>query len=100
LWVAAILPWLETGVGVSLLLGVWQQGGALLAVVLFGLFTVVQSLAAGQGLKIPCGCAAGNAPEYTSYWKAAESALLLLAAVLVCAASLPLPGQSQSTDGR
>src|SRR5439155_23085067 len=54
LWFAAILPWLEVGVGASLVLGIWSQGGALLAVFLFGLFTVAQASAAGQGLKIPC----------------------------------------------
>src|SRR5437870_431485 len=63
LWIASILPWIEVGVGLSLVLGVWQQGGALLAVVLFGMFTAAQASAAGEGLKIPCGCAAGNAPE-------------------------------------
>jgi uncharacterized membrane protein YphA (DoxX/SURF4 family) len=90
LWVATVLPWLEVGVGLSLVLGVWQLGGALLAVALFSVFTVAQASAAGEGLKIPCGCAAGNAPEYTSYWKVAESAALLLAAGVVLVGSLTM----------
>jgi putative oxidoreductase len=90
LWIASILPWLEVGVGLSLVSGVWQTGGALLAVVLFSVFTVAQASAAAEGLKIPCGCAAGNAPVYTSYWKVAESAAMLVGACLVLVGSLAL----------
>jgi hypothetical protein len=77
-------------VGVSLVSGVWQQGGACLAVLLFGVFTVAHVLTAGEGLKIPCGCAVGNAPEYTSYWKVAESGLMLVGGGLVFVGSLTL----------
>jgi uncharacterized membrane protein YphA (DoxX/SURF4 family) len=87
-WIAVFLPWLEVGVGVSLVLGFWQQGGAFLAVVLLAVFTLAEASAVGQGLKIPCGCAIGNAPEYTSYWKVAESGLMLMAASLVFVSSL------------
>jgi putative oxidoreductase len=90
LWLASILPWLEVGVGLSLVSGVWQTGGALLAVVLFSVFTVAQASAAAEGLKIPCGCAAGNAPVYTSYWKVAESAAMLGGACLLLLGSLAL----------
>jgi putative oxidoreductase len=90
LWVASVLPWLELSVGVSLVLGVWLQGGALLAVLLSGVFTLAQASAAGEGLKIPCGCAAGNTPTYTSYWTVAESAGLFAAACLVFAGSVML----------
>jgi uncharacterized membrane protein YphA (DoxX/SURF4 family) len=101
-WIAAILPWLEVAVGASLVLGVWQQGGAFLAVVLFGVFTVAHASAAGEGLKIPCGCgAAGSAPQFTSYWKVVESGLMLLAAGLVFVGSLTWSSrhESGSTEG-
>ena len=89
-WIAATLPWIEVGVGASLILGVWQVGGALLAVLLFTVFTVAQASAAAQGLKIPCGCAAGSPPEFTSGWKVVESGLMLLAAGLVFVRALAL----------
>jgi putative oxidoreductase len=90
LWIASILPWLEVGAGLSLVSGIWQTGGAVMAVALFSVFTVAQASAAGEGLKIPCGCAAGNSPVYTSYWKVAESALLLAGACVVLLGSLAL----------
>jgi hypothetical protein len=87
-WIAATVPWLEVGVGASLVSGVWCQGGALLAAALFGVFMVTQASAAAQGLKIPCGCGVGDASEYTSYWKVAEAGLMFLAAGLVFVDSL------------
>ncbi len=95
-WLTAVLPWLEVGVGASLILGVWLQGGALLSVVLFAVFTAARASAAAEGLKIPCGCAAGNEPEFISYWQVAQSALMLLAAGLVFIGSLTLTSLHES----
>jgi hypothetical protein len=87
---------LEVGVGVSLVLGFWQQGGALIAVVLLGVFTLAEASAVGQGLKIPCGCAIGDAPEYTSHWKVAESGLMLMAASLAFVGSFTVSTRSDA----
>ncbi len=59
LLIARALPWLEVVIGVSLVGGAWCRGGAILAIALFSVFTVAQAMAAGEGLKIPCGCAVG-----------------------------------------
>ena len=87
-WLAATLPWLEVGVGISLIVGVWQPGGAFLALTLCTMFTVAQASAAAEGLRIPCGCAVGNTPEFVSYWKVGQTALLASAAALVFVGSL------------
>lgn len=98
LWIARLLPWLEVCVGGSLVFGVWELGGSMAAVCLFSVFTVAQASAAAQGLKIPCGCAIGTEPEFTSGWKVVESALMLAAAGFVFAGSrmLALPRDSAS----
>jgi putative oxidoreductase len=80
LWIAVALPWLEVSVGASMVAGVWCGGGALVAVALSCVFVCAESSAVAQGLKIPCGCAIGDAPEYTSWWKVAEAGLMVLAA--------------------
>src|SRR5438132_13166595 len=59
LWIATLVPWLEVVVGLSLVSGVCQRGGALLALLLLGVFTVAKTFAVAGGLKIACGCVAG-----------------------------------------
>jgi putative oxidoreductase len=54
--VAIVLPWVEIVVGVSLLLGVYTQGGALLASGLMGIFLLALAISLVRGLDISCGC--------------------------------------------
>jgi uncharacterized membrane protein YphA (DoxX/SURF4 family) len=93
-WIAATLPWLEVAVGASIVSGVWCRGGALLASALSCVFMLAQGSAVAQGLKIPCGCAIRDAPEYTSSWKVAEAGLMFLAASFVFVGSLTRSSRS------
>jgi len=53
---AIILPWVELMVGASLLLGIWTQGGALLASGLLGIFACALIINLMRGLDTACGC--------------------------------------------
>jgi len=54
--VAIILPWVELMVGMFLLVGLWTQGGALLASGLLGVFACALVMNLIRGLDIACGC--------------------------------------------
>jgi len=53
---ARSLPWLETVLGLSLILGVFRRGSLLLATSLLFVFLAAQTSAFLRDLKIPCGC--------------------------------------------
>ena len=54
--VAIILPWVEVVIGVSLLVGICTQGGALLGSGLLGIFACALAINLARGLDIACGC--------------------------------------------
>jgi len=53
---AIILPSVELVVGASLLVGIWTQGGALLASALLAIFAMALGISLIRGLDIACGC--------------------------------------------
>jgi len=68
--VAAVLPWFELALGVSLLLGVATRLMAVLSIGLLLLFIAGVAQAWVRGLSIDCGCFGGGgqvAPGATSY---------------------------------
>ncbi|MDW8343359.1 MAG: MauE/DoxX family redox-associated membrane protein [Verrucomicrobiae bacterium] len=54
--VAILLPWVELGAGVLLVLGVWRRAAALVIAVLCVAFLVAISQALARGLDVHCGC--------------------------------------------
>jgi uncharacterized membrane protein YphA (DoxX/SURF4 family) len=56
---AAIIPWLETLAGVSLILGVRVKGGSLVISVLLLLFISLIAISWVRGLDVECGCFSG-----------------------------------------
>lgn len=81
LWVATVVPWLELATGICLVLGIWERGAWMLAIVLLCVFTVALYSVANRGLLIPCGCS--RTPiETVSYRSVLNTGLLLLAATL------------------
>lgn len=54
--VAIILPWVEIMMGASLLVGIWTQGGALLASELLAIFACALVINLIRGLDVACGC--------------------------------------------
>ncbi len=53
---AVWLPWLELLAGLSLIIGIWIKGGALILSVLSLAFAVAVGTALFRGLDISCGC--------------------------------------------
>ncbi|MBI3409992.1 MAG: hypothetical protein HY040_16755 [Planctomycetes bacterium] len=55
--VAYFLPWVESVVGLTLVLGVFTKGALILCFSLFCGFLVAQGTALARGQALPCGCA-------------------------------------------
>ena len=54
--VAILLPWVELGAGLLLVLGFWRRASALIITVLCVVFLVAIGQALARGLDIHCGC--------------------------------------------
>ena len=54
--VAAALPWIEIGVGLFLLVGLFVRFSAIAATALVGTFIIAMLQAKARGLPIDCGC--------------------------------------------
>lgn len=80
LWVATVVPWLELTTGICLVLGIWDRGTWMLAIILLSVFTAALYSVANRGLLIPCGCAC-TPIEIVSYRSVLTTGLLLLAAM-------------------
>jgi uncharacterized membrane protein YphA (DoxX/SURF4 family) len=68
--VAALLPWVELGLGVLLLLGVGTRLAAIVSAALLLVFIAGVTQAWARGLSIDCGCFGGGgqvAPGETTY---------------------------------
>lgn len=82
--VAAILPWLEIGVGVLLLFGLATRLAGVLSALLLVAFLIGVISAAARGLSIDCGCFGGGgqvAAGQTAYtWEIVRDSVFLLAA--------------------
>jgi uncharacterized membrane protein YphA (DoxX/SURF4 family) len=50
------LPWLELFAGLSLIIGIWTKGGALIISMLSTAFAIAVGSAIFRGLDISCGC--------------------------------------------
>lgn len=77
LWMATALPWLELLVGVSLMSGVLERGGLLVAVGLLGVFAYARFSAVSRALPIPCGCTTRVVEPMT--WTGVYVTILMLA---------------------
>ena len=55
-FVAITLPWVETVVGILMVMGFWLPGSALVITGLMGVFLVAIGQALARGLDIRCGC--------------------------------------------
>ena len=62
------LPWLELLAGLSLIIGVWTKGGALVILILSAAFAIALGSALFRGLDITCGCFHTSATTRSSGW--------------------------------
>jgi uncharacterized membrane protein YphA (DoxX/SURF4 family) len=82
--VAAVLPWVEIGIGVLLLVGLAIRPAAVGAGALLVAFLGAMAQAKARGLRIDCGCFGGGGPGEGVRWTdLGRDALLLGAAVLL-----------------
>lgn len=65
---AVWLPWLELLAGLSLIIGIWIKGGALILSFLSLAFAVAVGTALFRGLDISCGCFSLTEAGETIHW--------------------------------
>lgn len=53
---ALILPWVEIAAGICIMLGIWKEGGILLANLLVLSFIIALSINLARGVNLECGC--------------------------------------------
>ena len=80
---ALVLPALEALIGICLILGAFDFGASLLALVLMVVFTVAIGVAVGRGLDISCGCFDTQDGAKVGLSKIVENVLLTAAAFRV-----------------
>lgn len=77
--VAAMLPWVEVGVALLLILGLFVRFAGIATVVLAALFIAALAQAKARGLAIDCGCfGGGGAGDGVSWWDIARDVPVLL----------------------
>ena len=83
---AAILPWVEIGVGVLLALGLFVRFAGIATAALAGLFIAALAQAKARGLQIDCGCFGGGGPgDGVSWWDILRDVPVLLAGIYLAA---------------
>lgn len=80
--VAALLPWIEIGVAVLLVLGLFVRFAGIATATLAGLFIVALAQAKARGLAIDCGCfGGGGAGDGVGWWDIARDVPIALAGI-------------------
>jgi len=53
---ALFLPWVELAAGICIIMGIWKEGGVLLANLLVLSFIIALSINLARGVNLECGC--------------------------------------------
>ena len=77
-FLAIWLPWLELFAGLSLIIGIWIKGGALIISILSMAFAIAVGSAVFRGLDIACGCFYAYDTEEIIEWTYMAQDLCLL----------------------
>lgn len=80
---AALLPFVEAGLGLAVVLGLWTRAAALGLAGLMAVFTVAVGAAFARGIDVACGCFGGGGAPIGWLTIARDLALLALAIALV-----------------
>ncbi len=80
---AALLPFVEVGLGFALVLGLWTRAAAIGIAGLMGVFTVAVGAAFARGIDVACGCFGGGSTPIGWLTIARDVALLAAAIALV-----------------
>lgn len=80
--VASLLPWIEIGVGVLLILGLFVRFAGIATAVLASVFIVALVQAKARGLAIDCGCfGGGGAGDGVTWWDVARDIPIVIAGI-------------------
>jgi uncharacterized membrane protein YphA (DoxX/SURF4 family) len=80
--VASLLPWLEIGVGILLILGLFVRFAGIATAVLASVFIAGLVQAKARGLAIDCGCfGGGGAGDGVTWWDIARDIPIVLAGI-------------------
>lgn len=80
--VATILPWVEIGLALLLVLGLFVRFAGAATAALATVFVVGMAQAKARGLQIDCGCFGGGGPgDGVSWWDIARDVPIVLAGV-------------------
>ena len=93
------LPFLETGVGLYLLVGLFVPATAIVTSVLMVIFLIAQGQAWARGLRLDCGCFGSLAPQKASHvglWTMLRDVALGIPGVVLIVA----PARLWSLDAR
>ena len=93
---AAILPFLEIGIGAYLLVGLFVRGTALVGTLLFAVFLAAQISALARGISLDCGCFGSIAVTTVSPLTILRDFALGIPTFLM----LPWPARTLSLDAR
>lgn len=77
--VASLLPWVEITVGMSMLLGIWIEGGALVASGLLIIFAFAVGISLLRGVNVDCGCFSTTVSSDPITWFTLVRDMILLA---------------------
>lgn len=90
---AVTLPFVEAGLGLALLAGLWLPAAALGATALLGVFSVIVLAALVRGIDIRCGCFGGTDP--LTWWTLVRD-LVLVAVAGALYALVRAPGRAEA----
>jgi uncharacterized membrane protein YphA (DoxX/SURF4 family) len=93
---AYALPFLEVGIGLYLIVGLFVRGTAALSCVLMALFVVAMVQARLRGLVLDCGCFGALARQPIGWWTIARDVALGVPGLVM----LILPARFLSLDAR
>ena len=80
--VAALLPWIEIGIAVLLILGLFVRFAGIATAVLASVFILALAQAKARGLAIDCGCfGGGGSGDGVSWWDIARDVPIVLAGI-------------------
>jgi uncharacterized membrane protein YphA (DoxX/SURF4 family) len=83
-YAAYLVPWLEVACGLLLFYGLWARAAAMLATVLYLLFTAAVISAILRGMSLDCGCFGDIfGPNQVGWFTVARNGVFIAAAALV-----------------
>jgi uncharacterized membrane protein YphA (DoxX/SURF4 family) len=75
---AVVLPWLEVFIAVSLVLGIYARGAALISALLFLIFAMALTINLARGLDISCGCFGASSGNISWFYLGRDLSLFCL----------------------